>query len=184
MELTRAQSVNRYIEEEVYTETCQWAVFPHGTTVLLTPPAVVPQTLLALRARDVMRACGIERGSFDGIARINGGILVEFASKCDLPRGVKILGAFPTLHKISTRYAIKDMGLDPFVVNCNPGVYDTDSDETPCAGPGEYDGEESDDDEDVTRNPSDDVGVESERRFRSCDPRSTTVDARWVRDTE
>ena len=183
MELTRAQSVNRYIEE-VYTETCQWAVFPHGTTVLLTPPAVVPQTLLALRARDVLRACGIERDSFDGIARIRGGFLVEFASKCDLP-GVKILGVFPTLDKISTRYAIRDMGLDPFVVNCNPGVYDTDSDETPCAGPGEYDEEsDDDDDEDVLRDPSDDLGVESERRFRSCDPRSTTVDARWVRDPE
>ena len=175
MELTRAQSVNRYIEEEVYTETCQWAVFPHGTTVLLTPPAVVvPQTVLALRARDVLRACGIERDSFDGIARIRGGVLVEFAFKCDLP-GVKILGVFPTLDKISTRYAIRDIGLDPFVVNCKPGVY-----ETPCAGPGEYD-EEENDDEDV---PSDDLGVESERRFRSCDPRSTTVDARWVRDTE
>ena len=73
--------------------------------------------------------------------------------------------------------------MDPFVVNCNPGVYDTDSDETPCAGPGEYD-EESDDDEDVLRDPSDDLGVESERRFRSCDPRSTMVDARWVRDPE
>ena len=178
MELTRAQSVNRYIEEEVYTETCQWAVFPHGTTVLLTPPAVVvPQTVLALRGRDVLRACGIERDSFDGIARIRGGFLVEFACQCDLP-GVKILGVFPTLDKISTRYAIRDMGLDPFVVNCNPGVYDTDSDETPCAGPGEYDEEENDDD------PSDDLGVESERRFRSCDPRSTTVDARWVRDPE
>ena len=175
MELTRAQSVNRYIEEEVYTETCQWAVFPHGTTVLLTPPAVVvPQTVLALRARDVLRACGIERDSFDGIARIRGGFLVEFAFKCDLP-GVKILGVFPTLDKISTRYAIRDIGLDPFVVNCKPGVY-----ETPCAGPGEYD-EEENDDEDV---PSDDLGVDSERRFRSCDPRSTTVDARWVRDTE
>ena len=173
MELTRAQSVNRYIEEEVYTETCQWAVFPHGTTVLLTPPAVVvPQTVLALRARDVLRACGIERDSFDGIARIRGGFLVEFAFKCDLP-GVKILGVFPTLDKISTRNAIKDIGLDPFVVNCKPGVY-----ETPCAGPGEYDEEENDDD------PSDDLGVESERRFRSCDPRSTTVDARWVRDPE
>ena len=173
MELTRAQSVNRYIEEEVYTETCQWAVFPHGTTVLLTPPAVVvPQTVLALRARDVLRACGIERDSFDGIARIRGGFLVEFAFKCDLP-GVKILGVFPTLDKISTRYAIRDIGLDPFVVNCKPGVY-----ETPCAGPGEYDEEENDDD------PSDDLGVESERRFRSCDPRSTTVDARWVRDPE
>ena len=182
MELTRAQSVNRYIEE-IYTDLCQWAVFPHGTTVLLTPPAVVPQTLLVLRARDVLRACGIERDSFDGIARIRGGILVEFTSTCVLP-GVKILGVFPTLDKISTRYAIRDIGLDPFVVNCNPGVYDTDSDETPCAVPGEYDGEESDDDEDVTRNPSDDVGVESERRFRSCDPRSTTVDARWVRDAE
>ena len=180
MELTRAQSVNRYIEEEVYTETCQWAVFPHGTTVLLTPPAVVvPQTVLALRARDVLRACGIERDSFDGIARIRGGFLVEFACKCDLP-GVKILGVFPTLDKISTRYAIRDIGLDPFVVNCNPGagVY-----ETPCAGPGEYD-EEENDDEDVVRDPSDDLGVESERRFRSCDPRSTTVDARWVRDPE
>ena len=175
MELTRAQSVNRYIEEEVYTETCQWAVFPHGTTVLLTPPAVVvPQTVLALRARDVLRACGIERDSFDGIARIRGGVLVEFACKCDLP-GVKILGVFPTLDKISTRYAIRDIGLDPFVVNCNSGVY-----ETPCAGPGEYDEEENDDDDD----PSDDLGVESERRFRSCDPRSTTVDARWVRDPE
>ena len=172
MELTRAQSVNRYIEEEVYTETCQWAVFPHGTTVLLTPPAVVPQTLLALRARDVLRACGIERDSFDGIARIRGGFLVEFACTCDLP-GVKILGVFPTLDKISTRNAMRDIGLDPFVVNCNSGVY-----ETPCAGPGEYDEEENDDD------PSDDLGVESERRFRSCDPRSTTVDARWVRDTE
>ena len=173
MELTRAQSVNRYIEEEVYTETCQWAVFPHGTTVLLTPPAVVvPQTVLALRARDVLRACGIERDSFDGIARIRGGFLIEFAFKCDLP-GVKILGVFPTLDKISTRYAIRDIGLDPFVVNCKPGVY-----ETPCAGPGEYDEEENDDD------PSDDLGVESERRFRSCDPRSTTVDARWVRDPE
>ena len=173
MELTRAQSVNRYIEEEVYTETCQWAVFPHGTTVLLTPPAVVvPQTVLALRARDVLRACGIERDSFDGIARIRGGFLVEFAFKCELP-GVKILGVFPTLDKISTRYAIRDIGLDPFVVNCKPGVY-----ETPCAGPGEYDEEENDDD------PSDDLGVESERRFRSCDPRSTTVDARWVRDPE
>ena len=173
MELTRAQSVNRYIEEEVYTETCQWAVFPHGTTVLLTPPAVVvPQTVLALRARDVLRACGIERDSFDGIARIRGGFLVEIAFKCDLP-GVKILGVFPTLDKISTRYAIRDIGLDPFVVNCKPGVY-----ETPCAGPGEYDEEENDDD------PSDDLGVESERRFRSCDPRSTTVDARWVRDPE
>ena len=173
MELTRAQSVNRYIEEEVYTETCQWAVFPHGTTVLLTPPAVVvPQTVLALRARDVLRACGIERDSFDGIARIRGGFLVAFACKCDLP-GVKILGVFPTLDKISTRYAIRDIGLDPFVVNCKPGVY-----ETPCAGPGEYDEEENDDD------PSDDLGVESERRFRSCDPRSTTVDARWVRDPE
>ena len=179
MELTRAQIVNRYIEE-VYTETCQWAVFPHGTTVLLTPPAVVPQTLLALRARDVLRACGIERDSFDGIARIRVGVLVEFASKCDLP-GVKILGVFPTLDEISTRYAIRDMGLDPFVVNCNPGVYDTDNDETPCAGPGEYE-EESDDDEDVLRDPSDDLGVESERRFRSCDPRSTMVDAR--RDPE
>ena len=173
MELTRAQSVNRYIEEEVYTETCQWAVFPHGTTVLLTPPAVVvPQTVLALRARDVLRACGIERDSFDGIARIRGGFLVEIAFKCDLP-GVKILGVFPTLDKISTRDAIRDIGLDPFVVNCKPGVY-----ETPCAGPGEYDEEENDDD------PSDDLGVESERRFRSCDPRSTTVDARWVRDPE
>ena len=173
MELTRAQSVNRYIEEEVYTETCQWAVFPHGTTVLLTPPAVVvPQTVLALRARDVLRACGIERDSFDGIARIRGGFLVEFAFKCDLP-GVKILGVFPTLDKISTRDAMRDIGLDPFVVNCKPGVY-----ETPCAGPGEYDEEENDDD------PSDDLGVESERRFRSCDPRSTTVDARWVRDPE
>ena len=172
MELTRAQSVNRYIEE-VYTDPCQWAVFPHGTTVLLTPPAVVvPQTVLALRARDVLRACGIERDSFDGIARIRGGFLVEFACKCDLP-GVKILGVFPTLDKISTRYAIRDIGLDPFVVNCKPGVY-----ETPCAGPGEYDEEENDDD------PSDDLGVESERRFRSCDPRSTTVDARWVRDPE
>ena len=124
MELTRAQSVNRYIEEEVYTETCQWAVFPHGTTVLLTPPAVVvPQTVLALRARDVLRACGIERDSFDGIARIRGGFLVEFAFKCDLP-GVKILGVFPTLDKISTRYAIRDMGLDPVVFNCNPGAFD------------------------------------------------------------
>ena len=177
MELTRAQSVNRYIEEEVYTETCQWAVFPHGTTVLLTPPAVVvPQTVLALRARDVLRACGIERDSFDGIARIRGGFLVEFACKCDLP-GVKILGVFPTLDNISTRDAMRDIGLDPFVVNCNPGIY-----ETPCAGPGEYD-EEENDDEDV-RDPSDDLGVESERRFRSCDPRSTTVDARWVRDPE
>ena len=178
MELTRAQSVNRYIEEEVYTETCQWAVFPHGTTVLLTPPAVVvPQTVLALRARDVLRACGIERDSFDGIARIRGGFLVEFACKCDLP-GVKILGVFPSLDQISTRYAKRDMRLDPFIVNCNPGAYGTDSDETPCAGPGEYDEEENDDD------PSDDLGVESERRFRSCDPRSTTVDARWVRDPE
>ena len=79
----------------------------------------------------------------------------------------------PTLDNISTRDAMRDIGLDPFVVNCNSGVY-----ETPCAGPGEYDEEENDDD------PSDDLGVESERRFRSCDPRSTTVDARWVRDPE
>ena len=177
MELTRAQSVNRYIEE-VYTDPCQWAVFPNGTTVLLTPPAVVPQTLLALRAKDILRACGIQRDSYDGIARIREGFLVEFASKCDLPRGVKILCAFPSLDQISTRYAKRDMRLDPFIVNCNPGAYGTDSDETPCAGPGEYDEEENDDD------PSDDLGVESERRFRSCDPRSTTVDARWVRDPE
>ena len=180
MELTRAQGVNRYIEE-VYTDPCQWVVFPHGTTILLTPPAVVPQTLLALRARDILRACGIQRDSFTGIARIREGFLVEFASKCDLPRGVKILGALPSLDQISTRYAKRDMGLDPFVVNCNPGAYDTDTDETPCTGPGKYGCEESDD-EDVTRDPSDDVGVESEWRFRSCDPRSTMVDAR--RDPE
>ena len=80
---------------------------------------------------------------------------------------------------------MRDMGLDTFIINCNPGVYDKESDEPPCAGPGEYDGEESDDDdEDVTRNPSDDIGVELEGRFRLCDPRSTTVNARWVRDPE
>ena len=128
MELTRAQSVNRYIEE-VYTDPCQWAVFPHGTTVLLAPPAVVPHTLVALRAREIPK-CGIERGAYDGIKHLqDGACLVEFASKYNLPRGVQILGVFPSLGLISSRGAIEDRRCAPFVVNCNPGEIDEDSDD-------------------------------------------------------
>lgn len=147
MKPTRAQSVNRYIEQ-VYTYPCAWAVFPHGTVVLLTPPALVPQTLLALRAREVLLTCGIERGAYDGIKPLHyGGYLVEFASKFHRPRGVQILGVFPSLDAISSRGAIEDTRCAPLVVNCNPGEFD----------------EEGSDDEDSDIDLSDDTGVARRR---------------------
>ncbi len=142
-QLTRAQIVNRYIEQ-VYTDQCQWAVFPFGTVVMFYT-APVPQTLLALRAREILVTCGIERGAYDGIKPLHDGkILVEFASKFERPRGVQILGVFPSLDAISSRGAIEDTRCAPFVVNCIPGEFD----------------EEGSDDEDSDVDLSDDTGVE------------------------
>ena len=179
MELTTAQLVNRCVEEsieQVSPDACQWAVFPHGTIVMFTAPAMGRFDMLASRAIAVLQEYGVERDTYKGIKPIyydgSYGFLVDFASKFQLPRGVQILGVFG--HAISTRGAIADMRLAPSVANCYnptpPSIADDESDD------------ESDDDSDVYL--SGDADVELEGRFRSCDPRSTTVDARWVRDPE
>ena len=129
MDLTLAQRVNRYIEQE-FTGPCQWASFPHRTVVLLSPPELLPQTHLASRARDILQGYGIERDTFDGIKPLqDGGYLVEYSSKFDLPRGVCFLGVCSSLQARTCSRAVEDIGLDPFVVNCKPGEIDEESDD-------------------------------------------------------
>ena len=129
VELTRAQRVNRYIER-AFTGPCQWAVFPNGTIVMFSPPELIRQTGVSFRVRDILHGYGIERDTYDDIQQLqDGGYLVEYSSRFDLPRGVHFLGVCSSLEARTCSCAVEDIGLDPFVVNCNPGEIDEESDE-------------------------------------------------------
>jgi len=168
VELSRAQRVNRFVEDTFSDDQpCQWAVFPNGTVVMFSGASLSPQAHLGSHARKVLRSSGIEGGTFDGIQFVEGGLLVDFtAATRDRPRGVRIFGVFPNIEAISSRRAIADysMGLAPVVVNCNTAL-------PPIASPDEDDEDEGYDDDDIDSNLSDDTDVDMERRLRSCDPR-------------
>ncbi len=167
VELTKAQRVNRFVEEAFSGKRpSQWAVFPSGTIVMLSGASMLPQTLLASRAGEILHSSGIEGDTFDSIQFVEGGLLVDFtAAKRDRPRGVRIFGVFPNIETISSCRATADYStrLAPVLVNCNTPL-------PPSIVPGEYDEEEGDDDEDFGSNLSDDTGIDMERRLRSCDP--------------
>ena len=59
----------------------------------------------------------------------DGGYLVEYSSKFDLPREVCFLGVCSSLQARTCSRAVEDIGLDAWVVNCKSGDIDEESDD-------------------------------------------------------